>query len=317
MGPAARAWTVVVATLLVAISGESISVNRVYAQAWTRPAGHAYVKLTRAYAEADERFDLTGRRVPYSSSDPNAAFRDDSYYLYAEYGVTGHLTLVGLVPYKQIEVRGSDDDRTAARPGSVELGIRYALQEHLGLTNDRHRVAISGNVTLPTGYVRNAVPSVGSGETAVDFRLAYGASAYPLPAYAQIATGYRIRTSMHALSRTVDCPDAAATTCIPGTLPELDNEWLLRGEAGVTLGTYVLLQMIVQGQWSNSPPESEFNPDNPVATRQRFMQAGVGVGVYPVPWLGISVQVFDKRSGKNTIDATDWFFGIELITDRR
>ena len=321
-------WTSVAATLALATFIAAAAPENVSAQAWTRPAGHAYLKLSRGHAIATERFEVDGTRVAFDQSDANASFRDESYYLYGEFGISRRLTLVGQIPYKRLELRQASSDGAAgsvgsassagsvSRVSSVQIGLRLAVQDWIGFTDDRHRTSLSGVLNLPTGYVRNHAPSVGAGQADFDAIAAYGLSMYPAPAYAQLAAGYRHRSNAYGLSRTVAC-DPPANGCVTAEELQYDNEWLLRAELGVTVGNRLLMQALVHGTWSNSPPESEFDPSNPIATRQRFTKVGVGGAVYPVPFLGVSVQVFDTIGGNNTIDTVDWFFGIEYITDRR
>ncbi len=304
------------AICLIVLAGALATAQTGSAQAWTRPAGHAYVKLSRGVSNADYRFEVDGSRVRYDGNAPEASFSDNSHYAYVEYGLSSRLTGVAMLPLKRLSVNRPTGDLTRSGLGSVQLGVRYALQQALGLSDERHRLAINATVSLPAGYERNAAPALGSGQTDVDVLGAYGFSFYPVPVYAQAAIGYRFRSDFFGLSRTRDCP-SGATDCFPPLSPEYDNEWVMRAEAGVSPSSWLLIHAIAHGAWSNAQPETGFSAQNPIATRQRFTKVGAGVAVYPLPYVGISLQYFETVSGKNTIDSGDWFIGIEYITDRR
>lgn len=301
---------------LILLFGALASAQVGAAQAWTRPAGHAYVKLSRSVSIADYRFEVDGSRVRYDGTTLDASFSDNSHYAYVEYGLSSALTGILLLPLKRLSVNRPTGDMTRTGVGSIQLGVRYALQKALGIADERHRVAVNATLTLPAGYERNAAPALGSGQTDLDVVGAYGFSFYPVPVYAQAAVGYRYRSDFFGLSRTLDC-STGASDCFPAVTPEYDNEWLMRLEAGISPSPWLLVHAIASGTWSNGQPEIGFSVDNPIATRQRFTKVGGGVAVYPVPYVGLSVQYFETVSGKNTIDSGDWFFGIEYITDRR
>lgn len=277
-------------------------------QAWPQRRGSAYLKLSRSSVTAARQWDFDGTEKPYSSGVDGDAFFDRSVYLYAEYGLTDNLTLVALLPYKHLEVRDARNAFTTEGPGSVRLGVRVGLRSFFGVKATAPAMALNVTLTLPTGYTRNLSPSVGPGQMDVEAVFSYGLSLYP--AYAQAGLGLRVRTGSYALSRAVDCPPRE-TGCVADARPAYADEWLFSGEVGLSLGRWALVQLLGQGIWSNQPPETGFNPLNPLPTRQRILKAGGGLTLYPLPRLGISLQAFATPFGRNTIRSTDWFLGVE------
>lgn len=281
-------------------------------QAWTQEPGRAYVKLSLQDTRASEQYREDGSRAPYAAGLEANGYEDRSLYLYAEYGLSARSTLVLLLPMKRITVRtphpqassglpGTDRpiERSADRIQNVAVGWRYDLTGAFDLpTNGRHRTALNTTVRIPTGYDREGRPAVGPGQVDVEAMLHYGLSLWPAPFYTQMGAGFRARTSLYRLSS----GDAAT--------PDYGNEWLLHGEAGLSVGP-LLLQGLLFGTFSNQQPETGFDPANPVPTRQRYLKTGVGLTAYPVRSIGISVQVFATPTGANTVRSTDWFFGVE------
>lgn len=285
----------------------------VRAQAWPQPKGHAYVKLSHGRAAASEQYRFDGEAKPYADNVDGNAFFDRSFYLYAEYGLTDRLTLVAVLPYKRLRVRDAAFDYESEGLGSVQIGLRTGLKEALGLSADRHAVAANLFVSLPTGYTRNFTPSVGSGQVDVQGMLSYGASFWPFPGYAQVGLGYRHRSTLYLFSDAVDCQQGRDLNCFQDTEPKFDDELLFTAEAGVSAGRWALVQALAQGVWSNKEPTAEttFSPRNPIPTRQRYIKTGGGLTLYPLPALGIGVQVFFTPVGRNTVRSTDVFWGVE------
>ncbi|MDX1548737.1 MAG: hypothetical protein R3247_17195 [Rhodothermales bacterium] len=299
--------------LLSVLLGLMLLAPAAAAQAWTQAPGAAYVKLSHGRATASEQFRFDGETKPYADNVDGDAFFDRSLYLYAEYGLTETLTLVAVLPYKRLRVRDAAFDYESEGLGSVAIGLRTGLNGAFGVPADRHRLALNVLATVPTGYTRNFTPSVGSGQVDVQATLAYGASLWPLPGYAQAAVGYRYRSAFYALSATIDCQPGRDVNCIAAGEPKYDDELLFSAEAGVSLGRWALVQALGHGVWSNKPPDAEtsFSVRNPIPTRQRYVKAGGGLTVYPVRALGLGVQVFFTPAGRNTVRSTDVFWGVE------
>ena len=270
-----------------------------------RPTGATYYPTrTRAIS-----FENT-QAVTFEMLD---TFVDRSHYLYAEYGLVSGVTVVALVPFKKLTVRDGGGERTTSSIGSVMIGTRLGLNGALGLGESANALAANVMLTLPAGYERNAAPSVGPGQADVQATFSYGRSLYPAPAYFQAAAGFRYRSDLFALSSVADCDPTMSTTCVEDVQPNYDNEWLLNAEFGASISSYVLVQLLAQGVFSNNPPTEGFAAANPNALRQRFSKVGVGVTVYPIRFIGVSVQYFGTVSGKNTVASNDYFLGIEYL----
>lgn len=290
------------------------------AQAWTMPAGEAYVKLAYGATRAAEQFTFAGDAAPYLDGVDGDAFRDDSAYLYAEVGVREHLTLVLSAPYKRLTVEGRAFRYRTQALGTVSLGARMALLPLLGVRSGPHALSAALTAHVPTGYTRNYAPSAGTGQVDVQGSLAYGVSLWPVPAYVQAALGYRYRSAFYGFSRTLDCVPRDDVNCVAAARPDFGEEVVYAAEAGLTpFGGAVLVQGLVQGVWSVRAPDIGFSAFNPTPTRQRYLKLGGGVTVYPMRLagpsalapLGLSVQAFRTPSGRNTIKARDRFVGVE------
>lgn len=287
--------------------------GRASAQAWTQGRGHAYVKLSHSRTTAAEQYGFDGFRKPFADDVAGDAFFDRSVYFYGEYGLTGGLTLVGLVPYKHLTTRDAAFEYTTGGLGSVGLGLRLSLRPLLGWSQGRHAAALNMLLTLPTGYTRNYAPAIGTGQADAQGLLAYGVSFYPLPLYAQAGAGFRHRSGLYGLSRAVACQEGRDLHCTADARPHYGDEWLWAAEVGATLGGRVLVQALAQGVRSVQPPEVGFTPTSPLPTRQRYLKLGGGLTAYPHPRLGLSVQVFTTPAGRNTVRSTDVFVGLEYL----
>lgn len=284
------------------------------AQAWPQSAGGVYAKLSYGQADAQTQFDFEGEERPYADGVTDGAFEDRSAYLYAEYGLTDRLTLVGLLPFKTLTTRDLDFRYEAQALGSPQLGARYALTDLLDLAGTPHTLSASAAVAFPLGYARNRTPAVGTGQVDVQAGLHYGVSLYPLPLYVQAGGGYRHRSGLYGLSTTVDCEPGTSIGCTLDEMPDYDDELFYTAELGASDGRWVLAQALVQGVASTREPQPErITADGAIPTRQRWLKVGGGLTVYPLPGVGLSVQAFATPSGANTIRSTDLFVGLEYI----
>ncbi len=291
-----------------------LSASDALAQAWPQPEGGLYVKLSHGRSDADEQFNSDGNARPYADGVSDDAFADRSGYLYAEYGLTPQLTLVGLLPFKTLTTRDLDFEYEAQALGSAQIGARYGLADALNLTGTRHTAAVAGLLTVPLGYERNRAPAVGTGQVDVQASLHYGLSLHPLPLYAQVGGGYRARSDVYAFSSTVDCVPGRSIGCTTDTTPDYGNEWFYGAEIGASDGRWFLLQALLHGVSSAQTIEPErITADGGLPTRQRFLKVGGGVTLYPIPSVGVSIQAFRTPEGANTIRSTDVFVGIEYI----
>ncbi len=291
-----------------------LSASGALAQAWPQPEGGVYLKLSHGRSDADQQFNSDGNARPYAEGVKDHAFADRSGYLYAEYGLTPRLTLVGLLPFKTLTTRDLDFEYAAQAVGSAQIGARYGLADLFRLSGTRHTAAVAGLLTIPLGYERNRTPAVGTGQVDAQASLHYGLSLYPLPLYAQVGGGYRMRSDVYVFSSTVDCVPNRSIGCTADTRPDYGNEWFYTAEVGASDGRWMLLQALVQGVSSTQIIEPErITADGGLPTRQRFLKVGGGITVYPLAAVGVSIQAFRTPVGANTIRSTDVFVGIEYI----
>ena len=284
----------------------------VAAQAWTQPVGDAYIKVAHGRTSVAEQFDLDGNTIPFIDGVTGDSFRDRSVYMYGEFGVIPGFTLITMVPIKNLTVVLEDNDElTTVGIADVELRGRIDLRPLLGQTEGGTATAISVGVRVPTGYTRNLSPSVGAGQMDLHFSLGLGRSFYPLPVYAQVAAGFENRLQMFGLSRIIECTPTSDIPCVAASEPTFDNEWLYSAEAGVNAGKRFLIQVLLNGIRSVNRPDELFDIGNPIPTRRRFLKLGSGLTVAAGKGVGASLQVFRTVAGRNTIRATEFFFGLE------
>ena len=296
-----------------------------HAQAWTMQPGEVYLKITQGFANASERYDANGDVVPYDPAvEGETPFRDRSRYLYGEVGLAPKLTFFGTIPYKRLFITdggfAEPVERQASDLGSAVVGLRIGLDEAVGLRDDRSALAANVALVVPLGYRRNFAPTVGPGQVDAQLLLAYGRSLWPLPAYAQVAVGYRHRTSVFGLSRVVDCPatqpDDAEELCIAdgGSEVAYSDELLLKLEAGYTLFDRVRLQGLLDLVWSVDAPEpvdAAVGVQPEAFPHQRYLRTGVGATFLVFGDTGLSVQAFTAPYARNALRAVEVFVGIE------
>ena len=284
-----------------------------WSQAWPQPEGGIYVKVSHGRAAAAEQLAFDGSIKPYAASVDGRAFFDRSTYAYAEAGVGPNVTLVAMVPVKHLRVLDAAYAYESTGLGSVVLGARVGLKPLLGVGAPRQALAINAAAILPTGYTRNLAPALGAGQADVQATLNWGLSLYPAPLYLQAGAGYRHRSDLYRLSRSRPCQPGRDIDCVADARPDYDDEWLLSAEGGASLGRWALLQVLGHAVLSVRAPDaaSSFTASNPIPTRQRYAKVGVGMTLYPVSSLGVSIQAFRTPYGRNTIRSTDVFFGLE------
>ncbi len=284
------------------------------------PKGEVYVKTSYGAVTAGEQFTFDGRETEFVDGLEGDTFRDRSLYVYTEVGLTNQLTLTATLPYKRTFIEDQAFDYRTFAFGTAALGLRVGLLPLLGLEGGANALAANVGVNLPTGYTRNFTPSVGSGQTDVQLTLNYGRSFWPLPAYAQVGGGYRLRTNHFGFSQATACQPGQDIDCIEDAQPDFDNELLYAFEVGLTpLEGGVLLQLKGNGQASVNEPTVGFTARNPIPTSQRFFKLGGGLALYPfrlagvnnLAALGLSVEYYRTIDGRNTLNSRDLFVGIE------
>lgn len=293
----------------------------VHGQAWTQPKGHSYVKMFYGNITSAEQYTFDGRTTDYVQGLPGDTYRDRSLYLYTEAGITDNVTVVVSLPYKRTFVRDQAFRFRVFGFGTATLGGRMSLLPVLGVESSKNAVAVNLTAFVPMGYTRNYTPSTGTGQVDLQSSIFYGRSFYPFPAYLQIGSGYRIRSSQYLFSATTECRPGSDIHCISDVKPDFGNELVWHAETGVSpFGGALFLQVLTTGTWSITKPTVGFSANNPLPTHQRYVKAGVGGAIYPfriinsttLSSLGLNVQYFSTPFGRNTINSRDVFVGLEF-----
>ena len=282
-----------------------------FGQAWTKPEGQLYTKLSYGTSTASEQYTFDGRQKEYADNVTENAFFDRSLYLYGEFGLTPDITLFGGLPYKRVIVRDAAFRYRTFALGNAQIGGRYNLNELLGTTGTSESFATNLALSLPLGYTRNLTPSVGSGQLDAELNFSWGHSFYPFPGYAQMGVGYRYRSSIYGLSGAKDCLEGIDKDCFADSKPSYTDDIVAGLEGGITIADRLLVQGLARLNWSLKQPDVGFTVSNPIPTRQRFVKVGMGLGVAVWNGIGVSGQFFITPTGQNTVNSTDLFFGID------
>ena len=302
------AWRIILLLVPILLAG---SFTRADAQAWTKPTGEAYLKLSYGASTASEQYTFDGRRKAYADNVNDYAYFDRSLYLYYELGLADQFTLVASLPYKRIIVRDAAFRYQTSAVGDLQLGVRADLARYVFQENSGNALAANFNVALPTLYYRNVAPSPGAGQIDASLQVAYGRSFYPTPAYAQGGIGYRYRSSIYGLSDPIYCQEGVNKDCVADAMPVFGDQLTFNLEGGYTFGEKLLVQALLNSAWSVKAPETGFTTSNPLPTRTRFIKVGLGLGYEPVDDLGLSLQGFMTPYGRNSVASTDLYFGVD------
>ncbi len=309
---ASSAYPLVSACLLALIGLTVAPTAGAYGQSWLRDKGNAYFKVSYGTSTASKQYTFDGREKEYADNVTDNAFFDRSLYAYAELGLTDNVTLLGALPYKRVIVRDAAFRYRTYAFGSVQLGARVGLKQYLGL-EDAPLDALAANVmlTVPTGYTRNLLPSVGPGQVDGELYVSYGRSFYPIAAYAQAGLGYRYRSSIYSFSTAMPCQEGTDKDCFADRQPTYGDDLLFGLEAGYTLDDLVFANLMLRGSWSVLAPTEGFSVANPIPTRQRYIKLGATLAVIPVKDISVSAQFFVTPYGLNTVKSLDLFLGVD------
>ena len=198
------------------------------AGAWTLPQGHLWAKATYFQQKTDEwyiaspqfvgKLHKAGTRRPYLF---NGEYDSQAVFLEAYYGVTDRLDLGVQVPF--FDQVFDDDTRLEPPSDSGFSDIRFFAK--LNALQKPVLVTFKGGVKIPTGDFVNedGLIPVGEGQWDFDFIVQVARSFWPLPVYANVDLGYRIRLENDE------------------TLRDPGEEFLFNGEVGLNLTRRLLL----------------------------------------------------------------------------
>ena len=152
--------------------------------AWTQPKGTQYNKFALNLFWSTHSYDLDCDFVLLSN---NGEFQDLNLSWYQEYGLLETFTLITSIPYKY--VRYEDDSLVSDTwgAGDMDLGGKILLIEKPLV------MSLQAMMKVPLGYDKDEVVPIGNGQVDAELRLLFGKSLYPLPAYAGLEIGYRVR----------------------------------------------------------------------------------------------------------------------------
>ena len=277
--------------------------------AWVQPRGQAYLKFSYGASTAADQYRFDGERKPYADNVDDYAFFDRSAYFYLESGVADHGTMILSIPYKRIVVRDAAFRYRTYGFGSAIVGARFDLGPAMQL-GAFDALALGVTAGIPLGYTRNFAPSTGAGQVDGMAVLSYGRSFYPAPIYLQFGFGYRYRSSLYVLSRSVDCREGVDVFCVDDKKPDYSDELVASVESGVSIGR-VFLQGLANLVWSTKAPLTGFTVSNPVPTEQRYLKLGGGAAFLLGAGASVSVQAFATPYGQNTVRSIDIYLGFD------
>ena len=207
-----------------------------FAGAWTLPQGQLWTKVTLFQQEADEWYlaspeyaggqvQPAGARRPYRF---NGRYQSKAVFLEAFYGVTDRLDLGVQAPYL---IQEYGDDTFLESSADAGLGDLRVFAKVRALSAPAV-LTLKLGAKAPTGDFTNAdgVIPVGEGQWDFDFIGQLGRSFWPLPLYANLDLGYRVRMKNEDIDRD------------PG------DEWFFNAEVGVNLGRRLLHFTVLIGR---------------------------------------------------------------------
>jgi hypothetical protein len=269
------------------------------AGAWVQDLGKIYAKISYGTSSANTIYRFDGElKFPTDNGAQTVRdypLADRGLYLYAEYGLTPDLTLVGSAIFRRSVITTPVERRTTAGMGDVSLAGRYRFAS-IG------QQVVSGTlgVSLPTGYSRDLAPALGSGNLNIELAGNYGVSLYPLPAYVTATLGYRLRPSIF-LSGLEDTSQTFE--------PNFANEVFSDLEAGYTFGGHFLLHGVARFLFSTRSDDNDFDVNHPPETQQ-YIKLGGGLIVMMDNGLQLSADAFVTPYGRKTANSFDLFLGV-------
>lgn len=285
----------------------------VLAGAWTMPAGKLYTRVAYSEYEAQRFFNDNGTTHAYAPNDEFKNKRRDFDYdeqtwtVYAEYGLLDSLTLIGSLDYKEAEwtyqnsgrVLGTDgvmrykkfpfSDKTAKSSGlgDINFGLRYRL-----LATPSGALALQAMYKTGECYDEedqdlSADIQRGDGQDDFELRLQYGQSMYPLlPGYFNVEAGYRWRTQGYADEFT----------------------YLLEAGCDITKALYLRTKLDGYANLGNgdSGPSGKFTEVNSNPYEVDLGKLEVTVGYKIIPQLALEASYFNELYGASTTKGETW-----------
>ncbi len=253
------------------------------AGAWPQKRGEGYYKIGFRVTQADMFYDRSGNkmRVP--------TFTDFTTSFYGEYGITDRLTLLASAPfYKRLtterEIASSGNELTNSGFADSDVGFRVGL---FGIGNS----VVSAEILLGLPLGDDSHPNgllTGDGEFNQLFRLGFGHSFYPKPAYFSVDVGFNNRTQGYS------------------------DEFHYDAEVGYTFGAKWLFDFKIRGIRSikNGSDMVVAGVATSTANDQSYLSYGAEINYLINNSIGFILGVDSATFIENTIGAPTYSFGI-------
>jgi len=206
-----------------------------FAGAWTLPQGQVWTKITVFQQDTDEWYIASpelangeiqeaGTRRPYRF---NGEYESRAVFVEGFYGVTDRFDLGVQIPY--FAQQFADDTRldppSDSGFGDVRMFAKWRAFSAPAL------FTLKAGAKIPTGEFRSEDGVIPAGEGQWDFDLIgqVGRSFWPLPLYANLDVGYRVRLENDEID------------CDPG------DEWFFNAELGYNVTRRILLMAKLEG----------------------------------------------------------------------
>lgn len=254
-----------------------------FAGGWTQKRGEGYYKIGFRVTQADMFYDGSGNkmRVP--------TFTDVTTSFYGEYGLTNRVTLIASVPfYKRLtmerEIGISGDKLNNSGFADSDVGFRVGL---LGIGNS----VVSAEVLFGLPIGDDSQPDgllTGDGEFNQLFKLGFGHSFYPKPAYFSAEVGFNNRTQGYS------------------------DEIHYAAEIGYSFGNKWLVDFKIRGIRSikNGSDTVVGGMATSTANNQSYLSYGAEINYLINASIGLTLGVDSATFIENTIGAPTYSFGI-------
>lgn len=279
----------------------------VEAGAWTLPAGRVWTKVSWFQQTTDEWYidapepvlldDGTfgahsiGTRRPYRF---DGEYESKAIFLEGFIGVTDWLNLGVQVPYFD---QVFNDDTRVEPPSDAGLSD-VRLYAKTRLLHKPLSLTMKFGAKIPTGDFRNedGLIPVGEGQWDFDVIVQAGRSLWPLPAYANVDVGYRVRMRNEEIDRD------------PG------DEWLVNAEVGAQPRAWMSLALKYEMLQSQKGETFGIRTAS-LIKRISYLAPTVGVRIHDDTWLEVAMRT--SLGGRNFPAGRQWVVGLSTEFEAR
>lgn len=276
----------------------------VFAGAWTLPKGHLWAKVTGMTQSTQEEYTAVGgagrepdiariytpgERAPYRE---NGHYQSHAFFLDLFYGLTHRFDIGIQVPFFQqtFENVGFRPANTASGFSDIRIFTKFNVLQKPFIGT------LKLGAKMPTGKFENqdGIIPVGEGQWDFDLITQFGRSFWPLPVYANLDLGYRLRLKNNTISRD------------PG------EEWFLNAEVGYQPTNKLLLALKLES--IHGKPSRVFNIELPKDVKRiTYLSPTLSVG----PYYNLHVETTLRISagGRNFPAGHMWVGGLSYQGD--